>query len=78
MEKGMCLKGSVEKIKVLKLEEAPLIRFTLTVNEAYKENCLIKSNALNFLYLVTEGKTIVLFGKRNKRNQFVVQKYYIM
>lgn len=78
MEKGICLKGSVEKIKVLKLEEDPLIRFTLTVNNDSKENCLVKTNALNFLYLVTEGKTLVLFGKKNKRNQFVVQKYHIM
>ena len=78
MEKGTCLKGSVEKIKVLKLEEDPLIRFTLTVSNESKENCLIKADALNFLYLVTEGKTIVLFGTRNKRNQFVVQKYHVM
>lgn len=78
MEKGTCLKGSVEKIKVLKLEEEPLIRFTLMVNNECKENCLIKANALDFLYLVTEGKTIVLFGNKNKRNQFVVQKYHIV
>lgn len=78
MEKGICLKGSVEKIKILKLEENPLIRFTLMVSNESKENCLIKANTLNFLYLVTEGKSIVLFGNKNKPNQFVVQKYHIM
>ena len=49
MENGICLKGSVEKIKILKLEETPLIRFTLTVDKQEKQNCLIRAHALNFL-----------------------------
>lgn len=77
MEAGNCLKGQVEKIKVLKLEEMPLVRFTLTTDDSGKENCLIKAHSLNFLFQVTEGKSIVIFGKKNERNQFVVKKYHV-
>lgn len=72
-----CLKGQVEKIKIVKLEEMPLVRFTLKTNQEEKENCLIKLHSLNFLYHVTEGESIVIFGKRNKRNQVVVRKYHV-
>ena len=77
MEEKWCLKGQVEKIKVLKLEEMPLVRFTLTDERETRESCLIKNHSLNFLFQVTEGKTIVIFGKRNKKKQFVVQKYHV-
>jgi len=80
MEKGICLKGSVEKIKIVKLEETPLIRFTLTVDNEDKEdkqNCLIRAHSLDFLYQVTEGNAIVIYGRKNKRNQVVVQKYHV-
>lgn len=73
----MCLKGSVEKIKVLKLEEMPLVRFTLTTENKSRENCLIKAHSLNFLFQVTEGNSIVIYGEKNKRNQFVVKKYHV-
>lgn len=76
MDGKRCLKGQVEKIKILKLEEMPLVRFTLTVS-GERENCLIKNHSLNFLFQVTEGKSIIIYGKRNKQNQFVVQKYHI-
>lgn len=77
MENGICLKGSVEKIKILKLEETPLIRFTLTVDKEEKQNCLIRAHSLDFLYQVSEGKAIVIYGRKNKRNQVVVQKYHV-
>ena len=77
MENGICLKGSVEKIKILKLEETPLIRFTLTVDKEEKQNCLIRAHSLDFLYQVTEGNAIVIYGRKNKRNQVVVQKYHV-
>lgn len=77
MENGVCLKGSVEKIKILKLEETPLIRFTLTVDKQEKQNCLIRSHALNFLHQVNEGNAIVIYGRKNTRNQIVVQKYHV-
>lgn len=76
MDGKRCLKGQVEKIKILKLEEMPLVRFTLTVS-GKRENCLIKNHSLNFLFQVTEGKSIIIYGKRNKQNQFVVQKYHV-
>lgn len=72
-----CLKGQVEKIKIVKLEAMPLVRFTLKTNEDSKENCLIKVHSLNFLYHVAEGKNIIIFGNRNKRNQVVVRKYHV-
>ncbi len=77
MEGKWCLQGKVEKIKVLKLEEMPLVRFTLTDESETRENCLIKNHSLNFLFQVTEGKSIVIYGKRNNKNQFVVQKYHV-
>lgn len=77
MEATACLKGKVEKIKVLKLEEMPLVRFTLTTDRSEKENCLIKAHSLNFLFHVDEGNSIVIFGQRNRRNQFVVSKYHV-
>lgn len=77
MTTGTCLKGQVEKIKIIKLEEKPLVRFTLTTEQAEKENCLIKTHSLNFLYQVAEGNAIVIFGERNQRNQFVVKKYHV-
>ncbi|MGP6139049.1 MULTISPECIES: hypothetical protein [unclassified Jeotgalibaca] len=77
MEDTWYLKGQVEKIKILKLDEMPLVRFTLNGERDTKENCLIKNHSLNFLFHVTEGKTVVIYGKRNKKNQFVVQKYHV-
>ena len=77
MEGKWCLQGKVEKIKVLKLEEMPLVRFTLTDERETRENCLIKNHSLNFLFQVTEGKSIVIYGKRINKIQFVVQKYHV-
>lgn len=77
MVKKWCLKGQVDKIKVLELEEMPLVRFTLVVDEEHKENCLIKHHSLNFLFQASEGKTVIIYGERNKRNQFVVKKYHV-
>ncbi|MDB6354223.1 hypothetical protein PH235_11695 [Trichococcus sp. K1Tr] len=40
-------------------------------------NCLIRAHSLDFLYQVTEGNAIVIYGRKNKRNQVVVQKYHV-
>lgn len=77
MEKGICLSGLVEKIKIVKLEENPLIRFTLASDEGTKVNCLIGLHALHFLYQVNEGSAVVVFGQKNSRNQIVVKKYHV-
>lgn len=68
------LKGTVTKIRQLTFEPAPLVRFTLETSEQ-NYNCLIRTSSLNFLYEVTEGSTISLYGIFNKRNQLVIKKY---
>lgn len=77
MVRSQCLKGNVEKIKIVKLEATPLVRFTLQVAGDGKENCLIRSHSLNFLFQVEEGSSVVIFGQKNERNQFVVKKYHV-
>lgn len=77
MVQSQCLKGNVEKIKIVKLEATPLVRFTLHVDEDGQENCLIRSHSLNFLFHVEEGSSVVIYGQKNERNQFVVKKYHV-
>lgn len=66
-------KGTVSKIKVLKLDESPLVRFSLD-----DVSCLIRVHSLNFLWEVAEGSEIVVGGQFNSRKQFVVRKYCVM
>lgn len=77
MVRSQCLQGSVEKIKIVKLESMPLVRFTLQLNGDGKENCLIRTHSLNFLFQVQEGSSVVIYGQKNERNQFVVKKYHV-
>lgn len=67
------LKGSVTKIKILKLSQSPLVRFSLD-----GVNCLITKHSLNFLYQVQDGTDLVIVGAYNSRNQFVVSKFCVM
>jgi len=67
------LKGTVSKIKVIKLATAPLVRFSLD-----DVNCLIATHSLNFMYEVQEGNEIVVGGEYNSRHQFVVKKYCVL
>lgn len=67
------INGKVSKIKVLKLDESPLVRFSLD-----DVSCLIKIHSLNFLWEVAEGSEVVVGGSYNSRNQFVVRKYCVM
>mgnify|MGYP001018319275 CR=1 FL=1 len=66
-------KGTVSKIKVLKLDESPLVRFSLD-----DVSCLIRVHSLNFLWEVAEGSKVVVGGSYNTRNQFVVRKYCVI
>ena len=66
------LKGTVEKIKVLKLSMSPLVRFSVD-----GVSCLIASHSLNFMYEVAEGSEIVVGGIYNSRKQFIVKKYCV-
>lgn len=67
------IKGTVSKIKVLKLSQSPLIRFSVG-----DVSCLIAKHSLNFLYEVQEDFNLVICGTYNGRNQFVVQKYCVL
>lgn len=67
------LKGSVSKIKILKLSQSPLMRFSLD-----GVNCLITKHSLNFLYQVQEGSDLVVCGSYNSRNQFVVSRFCVL
>lgn len=67
------LKGTVSKIRVLKMAKIPLVRFSLD-----GVNCLIATHSLNFLADVDEGMQIVVAGEYNSRKQFVVKKYSVI
>lgn len=67
------IKGTVSKIRVLKLSSSPLIRFN--VNDI---NCLIAIRSLNFLAEVDENSEVVLCGVFNSRKQFVARKYCVL
>lgn len=67
------IKGTVSKIKVLKLSISPLIRFTVG-----DVNCLIAQHSLNFMYDVAEDSEIVVSGTYNSRKQFVVKRYCVI
>lgn len=67
------IKGTVSKIKILKLSSSPLVRFTVD-----DVSCLIAGHSLNFLYDVHDDDQIVLGGNFNDRNQFVVKKYCVL
>ena len=66
-------KGTVSKIKVLKLDESPLVRFSLD-----DVSCLIRVHSLNFMWEVAEGSEVVVGGQFNSRKQFVVRKYCVV
>ena len=67
------LKGTVSKIKILKLSQSPLVRFSVD-----DTSCLIALHSLKFLYEVQDDSEIVVAGVYNERNQFVVSKFCVM
>ncbi len=67
------IKGTVSKIKVLKLSESPLVRFSID-----GVSCLIARHSLNFLYQVEEDSELVVCGEYNSRKQFVVRKFCVL
>ncbi len=67
------LKGTVSKIRVLKMAKIPLVRFSLD-----GVNCLIAAHSLNFLADVDEGMQIVVAGEYNERKHLVVKKYSVI
>lgn len=67
------IKGTVSKIKVLKLSVSPLIRFTVG-----DVNCLIAQHSLSFMYDVAEDSEVVVSGVYNSRKQFVIKRYCVL
>lgn len=67
------IKGTVSKIKLLKMSERPLVYFKVD-----DVSCLIATHSLAFLADVAEGSKIVVAGDYNSRKQFVVKKYAVV
>lgn len=68
------LKGTVSKVKVLKLSSAPLVRFNLD-----DVNCLIAVHSLNFLAdNLNDGNQVVIGGDFNAKHQFIVKRYCVI
>ena len=67
------IKGTVSKIKVLKLSISPLVRFSVD-----DTSCLIATHSLTFLAETQDGSEIVIYGAYNRRKQFVVRKYCVL
>ena len=65
--------GIVNKIKILKMSERPLVYFKLN-----NQSCLIASHSLSFLADVENGMRVVVAGDYNSRKQFIVKKYAVI
>lgn len=65
--------GIVNKIKILKMSERPLVYFKLG-----DTSCLIANHSLNFLADVDNGMRIAIVGEYNNRKQFIVKKYAVI
>lgn len=65
--------GIVNKIKILKMSERPLVYFKLD-----DTSCLIAGHSLNFLADVEDRMRIAVAGEYNSRKQFVVKKYAVI
>ena len=69
--------GTIHKIKVLTTYPEMLVRFSL---QTQKEtiNCIVsKREFANKILMIPEGTELAIFGHRNKRNQFVIDKLSI-
>ncbi len=67
------LKGTVEKIHIIKISDSPLVYFKMSGH-----NCLIAKRSLSFLADVAEGSKIVVCGILNQRGQFICKKYTVV
>lgn len=65
--------GIVNKIKILKMSERPLVYFNLG-----DTSCLIANHSLNFLADVDNGMRIAIVGECNNRKQFIAKKYAVI
>lgn len=67
------IRGTVTKVKILKMSERPLVYFKVD-----KVGCLIATHSLTFLADVAEGSRIAVAGEFNSRKQFVCRKYAVI
>lgn len=67
------IKGTITRIKVLKLSPHTLVYFKVD-----GISCLIARDSLNFLYEAKENNQIVVCGQYNEKNQLVVKKYCVI
>ncbi|WP_424349354.1 hypothetical protein ACPBEH_00595 [Latilactobacillus sp. 5-91] len=70
------LQGTISStIKVISF--APyLVRFTLqTTTQNY--NCLVAKDAFNLMYVAEQNARIAVFGRYNRKNQLIVDKYHV-
>ena len=67
------IRGTVTKVKIIKMSERPLVYFKVD-----DVSCLIASHSLTFLADVAEGSRIAVAGEFNSRKQFVCRKYAVL
>ncbi|WP_270789852.1 hypothetical protein [Enterococcus diestrammenae] len=67
------IRGTVSKIRIIKMTASPLVYFKLG-----ETNCLIAAHSLSFLAEAAEGCEMVVGGKFNSRNQFVCRRYAVI
>ena len=67
------IRGTVTKVKIIKMSERPLVYFK--VDEV---SCLIATHSLAFLADVAEGSRIAVAGEFNGRKQFICKKYAVI
>ena len=67
------IRGTVSKVKILKMSERPLVYFK--VDEV---SCLIATHSLSFLADVAEGSRVAVDGELNSKKQFVCKKYAVI
>lgn len=67
------IRGTVSKVKILKMSERPLVYFKVD-----DVSCLIATHSLSFLADVAEGSRVALAGEFNSRKQLVCRKYAVI
>ena len=67
------IRGTVSKIRIIKMAASPLVYFKLG-----ETNCLIAAHSLSFLADAAEGCEMVIGGEFNSRKQFVCRRYAVI
>ena len=67
------IRGTVTKVKIIKMSERPLVYFKVD-----DISCLIATHSPSFLADVAEGSRVAVAGEFNSRKQFVCRKYAVI